>query len=190
MLRGRADGHNGKPFAQSSCGFLRSALLSGGHQCTLRAGWTSATQKELFCWYLIRGQNVVQRAVRTRAHGRVTETLTGGSSCAPQAHGHVRRGVPGSHADALLQAPCVTYLHALALGALALEWACLGGIEGAKPNRVANDVLDVQYQITALWVARFDRQPRSRSETAGRLEVARRFPLASTREVVRAMSGR
>jgi hypothetical protein len=54
---------------------------------------------------------------------------------------HVRRGVARENADALLAAPSVSYLFALAVGALGLEWMFRGGVETASPRRVANDMV-------------------------------------------------
>ncbi len=65
---------------------------------------------------------------------------------------HVRRGVPQANADALLVAPSVSYLFALAVGAIGLEWMFRGGIDTASPRRVANDILDIEYAIPALWI--------------------------------------
>lgn len=73
---------------------------------------------------------------------------------AEQRNAHVRRGVSVESADALLQAPSVTYLFALAVGAIALEWVFKGGVEGAGPGRVANDILDIEYHIAGLWIGR------------------------------------
>jgi hypothetical protein len=69
-----------------------------------------------------------------------------------QRDAHVRRGVPKDLADALLDAPGVSYLFALAVGVVALDWLFRGGIESAKPRTVANDVLDIEYIIPALWI--------------------------------------
>jgi hypothetical protein len=73
---------------------------------------------------------------------------------AQQRDAHIRRGVAQGAADALLLAPSVTYLFALALGAIGLEWVFRGGIEGADPGRVANDVLDIDYALAGLWIGR------------------------------------
>jgi hypothetical protein len=69
-----------------------------------------------------------------------------------QRHAHVRRGVPHGVADALLVAPSLSYLFALAIGVVGLEWVFKGGIEGADERRVANDVLDIEYVLAGLWV--------------------------------------
>lgn len=54
-------------------------------------------------------------------------------------------------AAALWATPSVTALHALAMGLLALEWVMRGGVHSASPKRVANDVLDWEYALTAFW---------------------------------------
>ena len=71
-----------------------------------------------------------------------------------QRDAHVRRGVAKAVADGLLVAPAVSYLFAFAVGAIALEWTVRGGIESANPRRVANDVLDIEYGMAALWIGR------------------------------------
>jgi hypothetical protein len=71
-----------------------------------------------------------------------------------QRNAHVRRGVRGDVADALSHAPAVSYIFALAIGALGLEWLFRGGVDTAAPDRVANDILDLEYAIAALWVGR------------------------------------
>ena len=55
-------------------------------------------------------------------------------------------------ADALLVAPSLSYLFALAVGVVGLEWVFKGGIEAADERRVANDVLDIEYVLAGLWV--------------------------------------
>jgi hypothetical protein len=65
---------------------------------------------------------------------------------------HVHRGVAQVNADGLLSAPSVSYLFALAVGALGLEWMFRGGVDTANPRRVANDILDIEYAIPALWI--------------------------------------
>lgn len=54
-------------------------------------------------------------------------------------------------AEALWATPSITAMHALAMGILALEWVIRGGVHTAKAKRVANDVLDWEYAITAFW---------------------------------------
>lgn len=84
-----------------------------------------------------------------------------------QRNAHVRRGVAEHAADALRQAPSISYLFALGFGALGLEWVFRGGIENAAPERVANDILDLEYGIAGMWVGRLvseDRRARSRFE--------------------------
>jgi hypothetical protein len=71
-----------------------------------------------------------------------------------QRDAHIRRGVSPETANALMATPAVTYIYALAIGVLALEWTFKGGIESASQGRVANDILDVEYLIAALWVGR------------------------------------
>jgi hypothetical protein len=82
-----------------------------------------------------------------------------------QRNAHVRRGVAVQAADALLCAPSVSYLFALAVGAIGLEWLFTGGIDTARPGRVANDVLDIEYLLAGLWIGRLvstDARARSR----------------------------
>ncbi len=67
---------------------------------------------------------------------------------------HVRRGVEAKFANALMEAPSVTYLYALAIGLLGLGWTFTGGIDTASPNRTSNDALDIEYMIPALWAGR------------------------------------
>lgn len=64
---------------------------------------------------------------------------------------HVRRGVRAEIAAALTLEPSVSYLFPLAIGALGLGWLFEGGVESASPGRAANDVLDIEYLIAALW---------------------------------------
>lgn len=71
-----------------------------------------------------------------------------------QRDAHVRRGVLAEYADALMKAPSVTYLFALGMGVLGLRWIVEGGIESARPARVANDVLDTDYVLAAFWAGR------------------------------------
>lgn len=71
-----------------------------------------------------------------------------------QRDAHIRRGVSRDAAEALLRAPSVSYLFALAVGAIGLEWIFRGGIENADAGRVANDVLDIEYAIAGVWVGR------------------------------------
>ena len=78
---------------------------------------------------------------------------------------HIRRGVVRENADALLAAPSVSYLFALAVGSIALEWMFRGGIENADPRRVANDILDIEYAIPSLWIGQLvaeDKRARDR----------------------------
>jgi hypothetical protein len=53
-----------------------------------------------------------------------------------------------------MAAPSVSYLFSLAVGALGLGWVFRGGVERAEPRRVANDILDIEYLFSALWVGR------------------------------------
>ncbi len=71
-----------------------------------------------------------------------------------QRDAHVRRGVSEKAADALLLAPSVSYLFALAVGVIGLEWVFRGGVQGAAAGRIANDVLDIEYILAGLWVGR------------------------------------
>lgn len=72
----------------------------------------------------------------------------------PAAHGEalVRRGVPVALAKRLTEQPSVSALYAMALGAIALEWTVRRGIETANPQRVGNDVTDIEYAIAAIWI--------------------------------------
>lgn len=69
-----------------------------------------------------------------------------------QRDAHVRRGVLPQHAEALMTAPSVSYLFALATGVLGLRWTFEGGVDSAKPTRTANDVLDIEYVLAAFWL--------------------------------------
>ncbi len=71
-----------------------------------------------------------------------------------QRDAHVRRGVLAQYADALMEAPSVTYLFALGMGVLGLRWTVEGGVESARPARVANDVIDTDYVLAAFWAGR------------------------------------
>lgn len=63
----------------------------------------------------------------------------------------VRRGVDPVIADKLTAEPTISVMHAPAMGVIAFQWAILGGIEAAHGERVANDVLDVEYALAGIW---------------------------------------
>jgi len=46
-------------------------------------------------------------------------------------------------------------MHAVAIGVVALEWTVNGGIGNARADRVANDILDIEYILASFWTGRF-----------------------------------
>jgi len=67
----------------------------------------------------------------------------------------VKRGVSPAVAQCLAQKPSISLMHAMAIGVIALEWTVNGGIDNARAERVANDILDIEYVLASFWTSRF-----------------------------------
>ncbi|WP_437513040.1 hypothetical protein [Sorangium sp. So ce1099] len=67
----------------------------------------------------------------------------------------VRRSVPFWIAQRLTDVPSVSTLFAMAVGAIAFEWTIRRGVATARPERVGNDIIDIEYAIAGIWIGGF-----------------------------------